>query len=175
MLAIALELPEDYFTNIHKYDVEGEDKLRYMMHRKFAPQEYAKLGEEMYRGHTDLGSWTLLFRQPVAGLQIKDYSTKEWKWVKPQEGTITVNAGDTLSLLTADYVKSTIHRVAVPPKDQQHVDRLCLLYFSRAQNDLRLSTIVESPLLRREGYGYNRFEVTGSQVPTMKGARSKPS
>jgi isopenicillin N synthase-like dioxygenase len=172
LLAIALELPEDYFTSIHKYQVRSEDHLRYMMYRKYSPEQFAQLSEPIARGHTDLGSWTLLFRQPVAGLQIKDYSTNEWKWVKPQDATLTVNACDALNLLTAGYVKSTIHRVVVPPKDQQHVDRLGLLYFSRPRNDLKLSTITESPLLQREGFTQNRFEATGNLVPTMEGMRS---
>ena len=96
----------------------------------------------------DLGSWTLLFRQPVAALQIQNHKTGEWKYVKPQDATLTVNACDALSFLTAGYVKSTIHRYVVshahplilipvvsvtsPPKDQEHVDRLGLLYFSRS-------------------------------------------
>ena len=64
----------------------------------------------------DLGSWTLLFRQPVAALQIQNHRTLEWKWAKPQDATLTVNASDALSLLTGGYVKSTIHRcVAVVP------------------------------------------------------------
>lgn len=67
----------------------------------------------------------------MAALQIRDHKTNEWKWAKPQDGTLTVNACDALTFLTAGYVKSTIHRVAVPPKDQQHVDRLGLLYFAR--------------------------------------------
>ncbi|KAF9650415.1 Clavaminate synthase-like protein [Thelephora ganbajun] len=167
LLAIALELPEDYFTSRHKYEVKSEDHLRYMKYNKYTPEEYAKLGELIVRGHTDLGSWTLLFRQPVAGLQIKDHSSGEWKWVKPQDATLTVNTCDALSLLTANYVKSTIHRVAVPPKDQQHVDRLGLLYFSRPYNDVRLSTITESPVLQREGFTQNRFEATGNPAPTM--------
>jgi hypothetical protein len=36
--------------------------------------------------------------------------------------------------------RSTIHRVAAPPPDQQHVDRLGLLYFARPHNDLHLGT-----------------------------------
>ena len=51
--------------------------------------------------------------------------------MKPQDATLTVNACDALTFLTGGYVKSTIHRVAAPPKDQEHVDRLGLLYFSR--------------------------------------------
>ncbi|KAF8210032.1 hypothetical protein K438DRAFT_1904106 [Mycena galopus ATCC 62051] len=96
-------------------------------------------------GHTDLGSFTLLFRQP------------EWKWVKPQNAT-----------LTGGYVRSTIHRVMPPPKDQQHVDRLGLLYFSRPHNDVKLATIQDSPVLQREGYIKNPFEASGNPVPTME-------
>ncbi|KAJ7797162.1 hypothetical protein B0H14DRAFT_2390048, partial [Mycena olivaceomarginata] len=104
----------------------------------------------------------------VAGLQIQDPVTEEWKWVKPQDATLTVNTCDALQLLTGGYVRSTIHRVMPPPKDQQHVDRLGLLYFSRyvflpvtycvltewfrvrPHNDVKLATIQDSPVLQRE-------------------------
>jgi len=168
LLAIALELPEDYFTNIHKYEVKSEDHLRYMKYTKYTPEENQKIGSSWVQGHTDLGSWTLLFRQPVAALQIQNHKTGEWKWVKPQDATLTVNACDALSHLTGDFVKSTIHKVSAPPKDQQHVDRLGLLYFSRPHNDVALATIQESPVLQREGYTQNTFEKSGNPVPTME-------
>ncbi|KIY52540.1 Clavaminate synthase-like protein [Fistulina hepatica ATCC 64428] len=171
LLAIALELPEDYFTNLHKYESKSEDHLRYMKYNKYSPEENAKLGL-WSRGHTDLGSFTLLFRQPVAGLQIRYHDTGEWRWVKPQDGTLTVNACDALSFLTGGYVKSTVHRVTVPPKDQQHVDRLGLLYFARPHNDVKLATIQDSPVLQHEGYTKNDFEASGSSVPTMEGIMS---
>ena len=81
-----------------------------MKYSKYTPEENKKIGKLWVQGHSDLGSWTLLFRQPVAALQIKNNTTGEWKWVKPQDGTLTVNACDALSFLTAGYVKSTIHR-----------------------------------------------------------------
>ncbi|KAK7040662.1 hypothetical protein VNI00_009568 [Paramarasmius palmivorus] len=167
LLAIALELPEDTFTKLHQYPVKSEDHLRYMKYNKYDAADNEKLGNWV-PGHTDLGSFTLLFRQPVAGLQIKLHDSNEWKWVKPQDATLTVNACDALSFLTGGYVKSTIHRVAVPPKDQQHVDRLGLLYFSRPHNDVRLSTIKESPVLQKEGYTQNQFESTNNAIPTME-------
>ncbi|KDQ56079.1 hypothetical protein JAAARDRAFT_36866 [Jaapia argillacea MUCL 33604] len=167
LLAIGLELPEDYFTNIHRYEEKSEDHLRYMKYGKYSPEENAKLNH-WGRGHTDLGSFTLLFRQPVAALQIRDPTTGGFKWVKPQDGTLTVNSCDALSFLTGNYVKSTIHRVTVPPKDQQHVDRLGLLYFSRPENDVKLATIKESPVLQREGYTENDFERSSNPVPTME-------
>ncbi|KAI0090927.1 Clavaminate synthase-like protein [Irpex rosettiformis] len=167
LLAIALELPEDYFTNIHKYEVKSEDHLRYMKYGKFTPEENIKIGKLWGRGHTDLGSWTLLFRQPVAALQIQNHITGEWKYVKPQDATLTVNACDALSFITGGYVKSTIHRVASPPKDQEHVDRLGLLYFSRPNNEVLLKTI-DSPVLKREGYTQNTFEKSSNPIPTME-------
>ncbi|KIY45564.1 Clavaminate synthase-like protein [Fistulina hepatica ATCC 64428] len=168
LLTIALELPEDYFTNMHQYSVKSEDHLRYMKYNKFLPEENAKM-KNWSNGHTDLGSFTLLFRQPVAALQIRYHSTGEWKWVKPQDATLTVNACDALSFLTGGYVKSTVHRVTVPPKDQQHVDRLGLLYFARPHNDIKLVTIQDSPVLQREGFMQNEFEASGNPVPNMEG------
>ncbi|TRM65261.1 hypothetical protein BD626DRAFT_488191, partial [Schizophyllum amplum] len=167
LLAIALELPEDYFTKIHSYPIKSEDHFRYMKYGKRSAEENAKIKNWSY-GHTDLGSFTLLFRQPVAALQIRDPLTDEWKWVKPQDATITVNSCDALSFLTGGYVRSTIHRVTVPPKDQQHVDRLGLLYFSQPHNHIQLNTVTESPVLQREGYTQNEFEKSGNPVPTME-------
>uniref|UniRef100_A0A0B7K6G7 Fe2OG dioxygenase domain-containing protein n=1 Tax=Bionectria ochroleuca TaxID=29856 RepID=A0A0B7K6G7_BIOOC len=167
LIAIALELPEDFFTKLHKWETHDESHLRYMKYSKFSPEEVEKLEDGLWsRGHTDLGSITLLFRQPVAALQIKDHATGEWKWAKPLDGSLTVNTCDALSFLTGGYIKSTIHRVSLPPKDQRHVDRLGLLYFARPQNDLVLST-VDSPVLKREGYTQNEFERDGHKVPTM--------
>ncbi|KAH7377019.1 flavonol synthase [Plectosphaerella cucumerina] len=170
LIAIALELPEDYLVKLHRWETDDESHLRYMKYTRFQGDELEKLekvnDEVWVRGHTDLGSLTLLFRQPVAALQIQDPETRAWKWAKPIDGSLTVNTCDALSFLTGGYIKSTIHRVAVPPKDQRHVDRLGLLYFARPQNDLVLRTI-DSPLLRREGYTQNEFEAGGHRIPTM--------
>jgi hypothetical protein len=62
-------------------------------------------------------------------------------------------------------------QVHLPPKDQQHVDRLGLLYFARPQNDLKLNTI-DSPVLKSEGYTQNEFELGRHHVPTMGGVCS---
>lgn len=114
LIAIALELPPDYFVNLHKYENKSEDHLRYMKYSKYKPEEIARISDGLYsQGHTDLGTLTLLFRQPVAALQIKDHQTGEWKWAKPLDGSLTVNTCDALSFLTGGYVKSTVHRVRV--------------------------------------------------------------
>uniref|UniRef100_A0A0D2Y9F7 Gibberellin 20-oxidase n=1 Tax=Fusarium oxysporum (strain Fo5176) TaxID=660025 RepID=A0A0D2Y9F7_FUSOF len=144
LTALALQIPEDHLVNLHKWGTHNESHLRYMKYGKFSPEEIEKLEDGLWsRGHTDLGSYTLLFRQPVAGLQIKDHKTGDWKWAKPLDGSLTVNACDALSFLTGGYVQSTIHR-----------------------NDLVLKTI-DSPLLKREGFTQNEFERGNHPVPTM--------
>ncbi|KAJ7066217.1 Clavaminate synthase-like protein [Mycena amicta] len=167
LVAIALELPEDHLVKMHSYDIKSEDHIWYMKCGKHSTSDNERL-EAWVPGHTDLGSFTLLFRQPVAGLQITNPLTNEWKWVKPQNGMLTVNTCDALQLLTGGCVRSTIHRVHPPPKDQQHVDRLGLLYFSRPHNHIKLATVRDSAVLRREGYLKNPFEASGNPVPTME-------
>jgi isopenicillin N synthase-like dioxygenase len=85
-----------------------------MKYGKFSAEEQDILakGDGLWSyGHTDLGTLTLLFRQPVAALQIKDHKTGDWKWAKPLDGSLTVNTCDALSFLTGNYLKSTVHRV----------------------------------------------------------------
>ncbi|TLS21515.1 uncharacterized protein PpBr36_10264 [Pyricularia pennisetigena] len=167
LIALALELPPDFFTRLHRWDVHDESHLRYMKYGRYSAEEVERLaGGHWADGHTDLGTITLLFRQPVAALQIKDHVTGQWKWAKPLDASLTVNTCDALSFLTGGYIKSTVHRVTLPPKDQRDVDRLGLLYFARPQNDLVLST-VDSPVLKREGFTQNEFEAGGFRVPTM--------
>lgn len=57
-----------------------------------------------------MGSLTLLFRQPVAALQVL---TKEgtWKYVQPQMNALTVNIADALDFLTSEW--SPIFRICV--------------------------------------------------------------
>ena len=96
LFAIVLELPdENYFHSRHRYDEAVSDcHLRYMKYHARDVATNDKLDNVWVKGHTDFGSLTLLFRQPVAALQVRDPSSGEgegsWKWVKPHEGSITV-------------------------------------------------------------------------------------
>lgn len=131
LFAIFLELPsEDQLVRGHQYDISGEDHLDYMHYAARSAEENEKVGNLYSLGHTDLGTVTLLFRQPVAALQILS-SDGQWKWVRPQDGTITVNTCDSLTALSGGLIKSSVHRVHVPPLDQVHLDRLGVIYFAR--------------------------------------------
>ena len=103
------------------------------------------------RSHTDFGALTLLWSQDVAGLQIKTTaSAGEWRYVRPVDGGIICNVGDTLSFWSAGYLKSTVHRVVRPPPDQDKGKRLGLFYFVRPGDEVDIKP-APSPLLRRLG------------------------
>lgn len=150
LIAIVLELPEDFLIDGHSYDGDSDCHLRYMIYRARSAEENARFENLYSRGHTDFGSLTLLFRQPVAALQVKT-PTGQWKYVKPYPGSITVNVADALQFWTNGFLKSSVHRVVAPPADQAHIDRLGVMYFVRPGDHLDLRT-VDSPLLRREGF-----------------------
>ncbi|KLU87274.1 hypothetical protein MAPG_06275 [Magnaporthiopsis poae ATCC 64411] len=119
-----------------------------LYHARSTPEERAV--RRRVRGrHTDFGTISLLFRQPVAGLQVR-MRDDSWRWVKPYPASITVNIADALQFWSAGYLRSSVHRVVAPPPDQYGLDRLGLLYFVRPAHDLDLRTL-DSPLLRRLG------------------------
>jgi isopenicillin N synthase-like dioxygenase len=150
LIAIILELPENYFLKDHRYWEKSDCHLRYMKYHARLEDVNRQLGGVWVKGHTDFGSLTLLFRQPVAALQVRTPS-EEWKYVKPHPGSITVNIADSLSFLTNGFLKSSIHRVVAPPPDQAHLDRLGVLYFVRPEDALELRP-VDSPVMKRLGY-----------------------
>lgn len=151
LFALVLQLPdEDYLVKQHTYDKKSEDHFRYMIYHPRTEEEWKDAKYGSTGGHTDLGTVTLLFRQPVAGLQILG-EDGNWTWVQAQPGTITVNLADTISHLTGGWLKSSVHRVVAPPEDQRQYERTGLLYFARPHNDTELLPITNSPLLEKAG------------------------
>jgi len=164
LFAIVLSLPtEDFLIKFHSYNTKGEDHLRYMHYASRTPAQNKAVGELYSPGHTDLGTITLLFRQPVAALQILN-ARGEWKWVRPLDQSITVNICDALSALTGGYFKSSVHRVHAPPADQAEVDRLGVLYFARPNNDVVLEPIKDSPVLNKLGLTSNDLMLDGKRM-----------
>ena len=70
LFAIILELPEKFFLERHRYDEKSDCHLRYMKYNRRTSEVNEKLQNVWVKGHTDFGSLTLLFRQPVAALQV---------------------------------------------------------------------------------------------------------
>jgi len=171
LIAIILEVPEERLRDAHTYNGNSDCHLRYMIYRARTAEENAKAQNLYSRGHTDFGSLTLLFRQPVAALQIR-LADGTWKYVKPHPGSITVNIADVLQFWTNGFLKSSVHRVVAPPEDQAHIDRLGLLFFLRPEDSLNLKTI-ESSTLVREGYMTEGQDTEGITAKDWVRARVK--
>jgi len=148
LIALMLELPEDYFTSKQQWEVYSEDWLRFMLHPKRPREFYDYKEKHMHGGHTDQSALTALFPQQVACLQM--LYNGEWLNVKPVPNGVTFNAGDLLTQITGGYVKATIHRVFSPPDDQLDADRLGLIYFSLFANSTKIVP-ANSPKLKRLG------------------------
>lgn len=59
--------------------------------------------------HTDYGFLTLIIQDQVGGLEI--FYQNEWHPVEPRPGTLVVNSGELLEVLTNGAIKPTLHRV----------------------------------------------------------------
>ncbi|KAI1787058.1 Clavaminate synthase-like protein [Ganoderma leucocontextum] len=151
LLALGLELPEETFVNIHNFDAQGETYLRCMKYYPRTEDDEVKTKNVWMKGHTDIGTISILWSQPVTALQIMSPDGK-WRHVRhiPTESCI-VNAGDSMEMLSGGYYKATIHRVVQPPADQRGYTRLGLFYFGTADDDVRLVPLKDSPVLQRVG------------------------
>ncbi|CAL1710347.1 unnamed protein product [Somion occarium] len=164
LLAIGLELPEDTFVNIHGYDAVGETYVRFMKYYPRDDEEENKTNHVWLKGHTDFGSITVLWSQPVSALQILSPDGK-WRWAKHIDNAIVINAGDAMEFLSGGYYRATIHRVVQPPLDQRGYTRLGVFYFVMPDDNVKLIPIKDSPVLQREGI-QRRF--TDEQAPTVE-------
>lgn len=110
VFALALGLPEHHFD---PFTDRSTDTLR-VVHYETGPGDPEPVAGQVGMGaHTDYGICTVLYADPVPGLQIVG-PDQEWHDVVPRPGALLVNLGDLLAEWTNDRWRSTIHRV-VPP------------------------------------------------------------
>ena len=66
--------------------------------------------------HTDWSTMTMLFQDDCGGLQVEDpHKPGQFIDVPPVPGSLVMNVGDLLMRWSNDYLKSTSHRVTLPP------------------------------------------------------------
>ncbi|EJF59541.1 Clavaminate synthase-like protein [Dichomitus squalens LYAD-421 SS1] len=80
--------------------------------------------------HTDFGALTILHNR-LGGLQVLVPGQEDWQYVKPLEGHAICNIGDALNIFSGGIMRSNIHRVVPPPKEQAKLERLSLVFFTR--------------------------------------------
>ena len=100
----------DYFGSLTDHSI---DVLR--MNNYTLPDPGVRLEEDQLGmgAHTDYGIVTVLWADPVPGLEILG-ADGGWHPVQPASGALLVNLGDALARWTNDEWISTLHRVAPP-------------------------------------------------------------
>ncbi len=121
-LALFLELDEHYFDNFVK---NGNSILR--------PIHYPPILEEPKNAvraaaHGDINLITLLMGAQGKGLQVQNHDG-DWIDAMAQPDELVINVGDMLSRLTNNKLKSTIHRVVNPPKENWGTSRYSIPFF----------------------------------------------
>ncbi len=88
--------------------------------------------------HGDINLITLLMGASSGGLQVL---RKDGVWIDaiPQEDELVINVGDMLERHTNNKLRSTIHRVVNPPKEQWDNPRFSIPFFMHPRGDMDLS------------------------------------
>lgn len=135
-LALYIGLEEHYFDH---WASNGNSILR--------PIHYPPITEEpkgavRAGAHGDINLITLLMGASTGGLQVlrKD---GEWIDAKPAEDELVINVGDMLERHTNNKLRSTIHRVVNPPKEQWGEPRYSIPFFMHPRSDMRLDCLEE--------------------------------
>ena len=135
-LAIYIGLDEFYFD---QWSVNGNSILR--------PIHYPPITEEpkgavRAGAHGDINLITLLMGASAGGLQVL---RKDGEWIDaiPKEDELVINVGDMLERLTNNKLRSTIHRVINPPKEEWGNPRYSIPFFMHPRSDMKLNALPE--------------------------------
>jgi len=92
--------------------------------------------------HGDINLITLLMGASTGGLQVK---RKDGEWIDaiPDEGDLVINVGDMLERHTNNKLRSTIHRVVNPPRDQWDKPRYSIPFFMHPRSEMKLDCLPE--------------------------------
>ena len=141
-VAVALELPEDYFAAWFTTPMVILSPLHY------PPQGSSDQGDisEARIGagaHSDYGCLALLAQDERGGLQVRN-AAGQWIDAKPVPGTFVVNVGDMLARWTNDLFPPTLHRVI----NTSGLDRQSIPFFYDPDADAPVEVI---PTVLAEG------------------------
>lgn len=133
--AIALQLPNSYFTNLHSQQNHA-GVFNYYPNISQTP----KTGQTRFFEHTDLGSITLLFQDQGGGLEV--YTPQgEWSTTSSVPNTVLVMAADMMSRWTNDKFCATPHRVSVPTDFQTVKERYSFSFFVIPNYDVQVTCL----------------------------------
>jgi isopenicillin N synthase-like dioxygenase len=105
LLALSLDLPEDYFAAMY---AQPSGSLR-LVHYPPQPAD-ARCNQIGAGAHTDWGGITILLQDDIGGLEVQN-AAGEWLAAPPLPGTFVINLGDLIQRWTNDLYRSNMHRV----------------------------------------------------------------
>lgn len=133
-LALYLDLDEFYFDSWAK---NGNSILRPI---HYPPITDEPKGAVRAGAHGDINLITLLMGASAGGLQVL---RKDGEWINaiPNEDELVINVGDMLERLTNNRLRSTIHRVVNPPKEEWGTARYSIPFFMHPRSDMKLNCL----------------------------------
>ncbi|MDZ8025086.1 MAG: 2-oxoglutarate and iron-dependent oxygenase domain-containing protein [Nostoc sp. DedQUE11] len=133
--ALALDLPEDFFTTRHSQHNHTLRSLHYP-----PLQTPLKPGQVRAGEHSDYGSITLLFQDEVGGLEVRT-TAGEWIQAAAITDTVIVNTGDLMQRWTNHVFCSTKHRVMIPNDDRVNQSRYSMAFFCHPNDDVEIACL----------------------------------
>ncbi|MEH2026170.1 isopenicillin N synthase family dioxygenase [Nostoc sp.] len=133
-MAIALKLPESYFTDFHI-----ERNFNTSINHYPSLQQTPSPGEMRFAEHTDYGSITLIFQDEIAGLEVCN-DAGEWIAAPFLPGKVLVILADLMQRWTNDKFPATKHRVPLPSKFPSN-PRYSIIYFESPDYDAEISCL----------------------------------
>ncbi len=135
-LSLYLGLEETYFDH---WASNGNSILRAI---HYPPITEEPNGAVRAGAHGDINLITLLMGASTGGLQVL---RKDGEWIDaiPQEDELVINVGDMLERHTNNKLRSTIHRVVNPPREDWDKPRYSIPFFMHPRSDMRLDCLPE--------------------------------
>lgn len=136
-IALYLDLNENYFDDkVHN----GNSILRPIHYFPIENPESIPNDAVRAAAHGDINLITLLMGASAEGLQILRRDG-EWIPVTALPEQVVVNVGDMLERHSNNRLRSTIHRVVNPPKEQLKTSRFSIPFFMHPRSDMRLDCL----------------------------------
>ena len=135
-LALHIGLDEHYFDH---WASNGNSILRPI---HYPPITEEPKGAERAGAHGDINLITLLMGASSGGLQVL---RKDGIWIDaiPKADELVINVGDMLERLTNNKLRSTIHKVINPPREEWDKPRYSIPFFMHPRSEMQLNCLEE--------------------------------
>ncbi|MCX7605662.1 MAG: isopenicillin N synthase family oxygenase [Bacteroidia bacterium] len=136
-IALYLDLEETYFEARIQ---NAPSLLRLLHYYPLSPTTPIPEGATRAAEHEDINLITLLIGASAEGLEVL---TREGKWLSPivAPNQMVINVGDMLQRLTNNRLRSTTHRVVLPPPEKRHLPRFSVPFFLHPRPEVSLACL----------------------------------